>query len=209
MKYFFSLILFIPFFCFSQNTLEKQLDSITTQEDAEAFLEANKPDEGKLYTYNKEKHKTKLANVLFKLSIGGKKIFKTRYKKTYYKVINKTEVDYCKFNIIILDGNNTSEQSAKIIRNKVLSQYNEGHKFKDLAKLHSSGLTANMGGDTGWIKLGGISDAFDKEAFNKDRIINEVFTIDDLEHKKYYIVMKTQDKKRIEEITVLKFTEDI
>lgn len=209
MKYVLPLILFIPLFCISQNTLEKQLDSITTTEAATEFLKVNKPEDGKVYTYNKEKHKTKLANALFKLSIGDKKVFKTNFKKTFYKVINKTDVDHCKFNIIVLDGKDTSNQSAKIIRNKVLSQYNEGYKFMELAKRHSSSPTANMGGDTGWIKLGEISEAFDKEAFNKERAINEVFTIDDLEHKKYYIVIKTQDKKPIEEITVLKFTEDI
>lgn len=209
MKYYFTLLLFIPLFCFSQNTLEKKLDSISTSEDAVSFLKTNRPEEGKLYTYNKKKHKTKLADELFKLSKGGKKVIKTDFKKTFYKVINKTEVDYYKFNIIVLDGNKTSSFSAKVLRDKVLSQYNEGYRFKDLAKHHSSGPTAKMGGDTGWIKIGDISEAFDDKAFNESLAINDVFTIDDVKNKKYYIVMKTENKTLIEEITVLKFTEEI
>lgn len=209
MKFLLTLLIFIPVFCFAQNTLEKQLDSISTSEAATTFLKTNNPNEGKLYTYNKEKHKTKLADELFKLSKGSKKIIRSNYKKTFYKVIDKAEVDYYKFNIIIFDGNKISNFSAKVIRDKVLSQYNEGYKFKDLAKHHSSGPTAKMGGDTGWIKLGDISEAFDKKAFKESHAINDVFTIDDVKNKKYYIVMKTQDKTIIEEITVLKFTEEI
>jgi len=209
MKYYFTLFLFIPLLSLSQNNLEKKLDSITSSEDAAIFLKTHKPDEGKLYTFNKEKHKTRLANELFKLSIGGKKVIKTRFKKTYYKIIDKTKVDYCKFNIIVIDAKNNSNFAAKVIRNKVLSQYNEGYKFKDLAKHHSSGSTAKMGGDTGWIKIGDMSETFDELAFNENHNINDVFTIDDPENKKYYIVMKTEEKKPIEEITVLKFTEDI
>ena len=209
MKFLLTLLLFSPLICFTQNTIEKQLDSISTPEDATKFLKTHKSEEGKLYIFNKEKHKTRLAKELFKLSKGRKKVYKTDFKKTYYKIINKAEVDYYKFNIIMLDGNKTSNHSAKVIRDKVLSQYNEGYQFKDLAKHHSSGPTANMGGDTGWIKLGDISDAFDEHAFIENRTINDVFTIDDIENQKYYIVMKTIDKTPIEEITVIKLTEDL
>ncbi|WP_299122680.1 peptidylprolyl isomerase [uncultured Winogradskyella sp.] len=209
MKYLFTLLLFIPLFGFTQNNLAKQLDSITTKKDADTFLKTHKPEDGKIYIYNKEKHKTKIATSLFKLSEGGKKVIKNDFKKTYYKVIDKSKVDHCKFNIIVLDGEMTSNQSAKVIRNKVLSQYNEGYKFEDLAKQHSSGPTAKTGGDTGWIKLGDISDTFDEQAFNQNRAIDEVFTVDDSKNKKYYIVVKTKDKTPIEEITVLKFTEDL
>lgn len=209
MKFLLTLLLFSPLICFTQNPIQKQLDSISTPEDAAKFLKTYKSEEGKVYIFNKEKHKTRLANELFKLSKGSKKVYKTDFKKTYYKIIDKAEVDYYKFNIIVLDGNITSDHSAKVIRDKVLSQYNEGYRFKDLAKHHSSGPTAKMGGDTGWIKLGDISDTFDEHAFNQNHTINEVFTIDDVENKKYYIVMKTQDKALIEEITVIKLTEDL
>ena len=100
MKFLLTLLLFSPLICFTQNTIEKQLDSISTPEDATKFLKTHKSEEGKLYIFNKEKHKTRLAKELFKLSKGRKKVYKTDFKKTYYKIINKAEVDYYKFNII-------------------------------------------------------------------------------------------------------------
>ncbi len=209
MKYIFLLLFFFPVISFSQNTLEKQLDSVTSSETAQNFLKTNNPEEGKIVTFNKEKHKTKLANSLFSLSIGGKKVERMGFKKTFYKVLDKAEVDFSRFNIIVLNGNKTSSHSAKIIRDKVLLQYQEGYKFIDLAKQHSDDSTANKGGDTGWLKRGEISDAFDAIAFDQNHALNEVFTIDDLENNNYYIAIKTKNKTPILEITVLKFTEDI
>lgn len=95
------------------------------------------------------------------------------------------------------------------MRNKVLSEYKQGYQFNDLARHHSDGRTAKTGGDTGWIKPSEISEAFDKIAFNQKHAVNDVFTVDDEDNKKYYIVMKTKDKTPIQEITVLKFTEAI
>tara|TARA_Y100000815_G_scaffold68662_1_gene57717 strand:- start:1202 stop:1831 length:630 start_codon:yes stop_codon:yes gene_type:complete len=209
MKYCLPLLLFISLYGFSQNSLEKNLDSIASSEDAKTFLKAHKPEDGKLYTYNKEKHKTQLANDLFRLSEGGKKVVKAGLKKTFYKVINKDIVDHYKFSFIIIDGKTSSNRSAKIIRDKILAEYNSGKKFSDLAKHHSSGNTAKTDGDAGWIKQGEISEAFDKEAFIKTHTLNDVFKVDDVENKKFYLVMRTADKKPIEEITVLRFTEEI
>lgn len=209
MKYLFTLLLFIPLLGFSQDSLEQQLDSISTSEEATTFLKENKPKKGKLFTFNKEKHKTRLANDLFNLSKGGKKVVRTEFKKTYYKVIDKAEVMYCKFNIIVIDDSETSNEDLIIKRNRVLSQYNEGYRFKDLAKHHSSGRTAKKGGDTGWIKPGEMPAVFDEVAFGENHAIDEIFTIDDPENQKYYLVIKTENKTPIEEITVLRFSENI
>ncbi|WP_299100337.1 peptidylprolyl isomerase [uncultured Winogradskyella sp.] len=209
MKHFLLLLLLIPIFAFSQGTLEQQLDSISTSEEASTFLKENKPKQGKIFTFNKAKHKTRLADDLFKLSKGGKKVTRTDFKKTYYKVIDKSEVNYSKFNIIVFDAAKTSEEDAKINREKVISQYKQGYKFKDLAKHYSTGPTAKMGGDTGWIKAGDMSTAFDDVAFNETHKLNDIFLVDDPESKKYYLVIKTEVETPIEEITVLKFSEDI
>ena len=53
MKHLFTLLLLIPLFSFSQESFEKQLDSISTSEEATAFLKENKPKQGKLSTYNR------------------------------------------------------------------------------------------------------------------------------------------------------------
>ncbi|GAA4243756.1 MULTISPECIES: peptidylprolyl isomerase [Winogradskyella] len=209
MKHLFTLLLLIPFLGFSQIALEQQLDSISTSDEATTFLKENKPKQGKLFTFNKEKHKTRLANDLFNLSKGGKKVIRTDFKKTYYKVIDKAEIDYLKFSIIVIDASKMSTEEAIKKRNKVIAQYKEGYRFKDLAKHHSTDHTAKKGGDTGWIKAGEMPAAFDEVAFGKNHAIDEIFSIDDIENQKYYLAIKTEDRTAIEEITVLKFSEDI
>ncbi|MBU2921277.1 peptidyl-prolyl cis-trans isomerase [Winogradskyella psychrotolerans] len=209
MKHLFTLLLLIPFLGFSQIALEQQLDSISTSDEATTFLKKNKPKQGKLFTFNKEKHKTRLANDLFNLSKGGKKVIRTDFKKTYYKVIDKAEIDYLKFSIIVIDASKMSAEEAIKKRNKVIAQYKEGYRFKDLAKHHSTDHTAKKGGDTGWIKAGEMPAAFDQVAFGKNHAIDEIFSIDDIENQKYYLAIKTEDRTAIEEITVLKFSEDI
>jgi parvulin-like peptidyl-prolyl isomerase len=209
MKYLLTLFLLIPIFSFSQDSLEQQLDSISSSEEATSFLKENKPKQGKIFTFNKAKHKTRLANDLFDLAKGGKKVIKTDFKKTYYKVIDKSEVIYSKFNIIVFDASKTSAEDAIAKRNKILAKHNEGYRFTDLAKHNSSGPTAKMGGDTGWIKVGDMSTAFDDIAFIENHALNQVFSVDDIENNKYYLVVKTEVKTPIEEITVLKFSEDL
>jgi parvulin-like peptidyl-prolyl isomerase len=209
MKHFFTILLLVPFISFSQEKLEKELDSITTTEDAKSFIKENKIHKGKLFTFNKAKHKTRLADDLFKLSKGGKKVIKTEYNKTYYKVINKDQVAHWRFSIILFKSSETSAEAAKQKRSKVLAQFHEGYKFKDLAKHYSEDPTAKMGGDTGWMKPGQMSKAFDETAFNDNININEAFFIDDVEFNKYYLVIKTESKTPIEEITVLKISETI
>ncbi|WP_439152431.1 peptidylprolyl isomerase [Winogradskyella sp.] len=209
MKHFFTILLLVPLISFSQGNLEKDIDSISTTEEAKSYIKQHKINKGKLYTFNKAKHKTRLADDLFKLSKGGKKVIKTEYNKTYYKFINKDQVPHWKFSIILFKSSETSAEEAKQKRSKILAKLHEGYKFKDLAKHSSEDPTAKMGGDTGWIKPGQISKAFDDTAFSDSINLNEAFFVDDVELNKYYLVIKTEAKTPIEEITVLKISETI
>lgn len=209
MKHLFALLFLLPLISFSQSQLEKQLDSISTTEQAQIFLKENKPKKGKLFTFNKAKHKTRLSEELFSMAKGGKKVTRSEFKKTFYKVIDKAEVNYSKFRIIEFNAANTSDEEAISRRKKVLSQYMQGYRFKDLAKHYSQGSTAKMGGDTGWIKEGEMPEAFDAIAFKENHPLDEAFMADDSEHKIYYLIVKIEPITLIKEITVLKFTEAI
>ena len=80
MKQLLALLFFIPVLSFSQDSLEQELDSISTTEEAKTFAKTyKKANKSKLYTFNKEKHKTRLADDLFKLSKGAKKVVKNIY----------------------------------------------------------------------------------------------------------------------------------
>ncbi|WP_430468055.1 peptidylprolyl isomerase [Winogradskyella ouciana] len=206
MKQLFFLFLLIPFLGFSQDSLEQELDSISTTEEAKTFAKTHKKaNKSKLYTFNKEKHKTRLADDLFKLSKGAKKVVKSEDKTTYYKIIDKETVLHYRASYIYFDGNKMSLENINKKRAKIMAQYKQGYRFDALAKLHSMDISANRGGDLGWFPEGKMHPEFEEAIKNHNT--NDIFTLDIEEGKWYYIVLKTYDAKPIEEITVLKYTE--
>lgn len=206
MKHFFILFLLIPFLGFSQKELEKELDSITTTEDAKTFAKTyKKANKSKLFTFNKEKHKTRLADDLFKLSKGGKKVIKSDYKKTYYKIIDKEKVVHHRASFIYFDGSKMTLEEINNKRSKIITQYKQGYKFESLAKINSMDISGKRGGDSGWFPEGQMHPDFEEAVKIHDE--NEIFTLDIADRNWHYIVLKTHDAKPIEEITVLKYTE--
>jgi parvulin-like peptidyl-prolyl isomerase len=206
MKRLLVLLLLIPIISFSQENLEQELDSVSTAEEAKTFAKTHKKaNKSKVFTFNKEKHKTRLADDLFKLSKGGKQVVKTDFKKTYYKVIDKNEVLHYRASFIYFDGSKMTLEEINEKRAKILSQYEQGYKFDALAKLHSMDLSAKRGGDSGWFPEGQMHSDFEYAIKNHDT--NDIFTLDITDRKWHYVVLKTFDDKPIEEITVLKYTE--
>ena len=206
MKTLFTLLLAIPIISFSQTTFEKEIDSITTTEAAEVFIKRHKTNKGKLFTFNKEKHKTRLAEDLFNLAIGGKEVIETDFKRTYYKVIAKDDVLHHRASYIYFDGSKMTLEEIDKKRKKIISQYKDGYKFDALAKLHSMDTSAQKGGDLGWFAEGVMYIDFENAV--KQHNVNDIFTLDITDKKWYYIILKTYEPTLIEEITVLKITED-
>jgi len=205
---FLRLLLFVPILCFSQESLEQELDSISTPEDAKSFAKSNKKtNKSKLFTFNKEKHKTRLADDLFKLSKGGKKVIETDFKKTYYKIIDKANVLHHRVSYIYFDGNKMTLEEINNQRSKIIAQYKDGYKFEALAKIHSMDINAKKGGDLGWFQKGLMHTDFENAV--KTHEFGDIFTLDIKDKKWYYIILKTFKPKLIEEIRILKFTEAI
>lgn len=204
MKYYKLLFLFIPFLSFSQNNMEIYVDNITTIDEAKAFIKTHKTNfKGKIITFNKEKHKTRLASELFEKAKGGKKVIKTEKGKTIYKIIDKKQIIHYKVSIILFDNEKTSISEINSLRSFILKGIkNKEHKFENLARVYSAHPTAKTGGDLGWLKKGTFSNRFEKVVLDKH--VGQVFSFDEHRQKKYYIIMKTQDSKQIEEITILK-----
>lgn len=208
MKQLFFLLLCIPFLSFSQESLETELDSISSIDEAKTFAKAHKKsNKSKVFTFNKEKHKTRLADELFKLSKGGKKVVKGDYKTTHYKVIDKQKTLHQRVSYIFFDGNKIDIEEINEKRDKIISQYQQGYEFNKLAQLHSMDLNAKRGGDLGWFPEGEMHPTFEEAV--KDHDTNEIFTLDIEDRNWYYVVLKTHDSKTIEEITVLQYSETI
>ena len=195
--------------CFAQNDFESELDSIQTLDEAKIYVQKNKSIKGTVITFNKEKHHTKLADELFSLSKGSKKVYKTDMEKTYYKVIEKNEIPYQRMSYIFLNGKEKSVEEINSLRTNIISKYRKGFRFEDLAKHYSMDSNANRGGDLGWVTHGDLHPDFEAEVLNDSYQVNDVFTVDIPEQQWYYVILKTEDTKYIEEIKVLKVIETV
>ncbi len=195
--------------CFSQNDFEKELDSIQTTEDAKTYIENNKAIKGQVITFNKEKHHTRIADELFRLGTGSKKVYKTDLEKTYYKVVDKNEIPYQKLSYIFLDGKQKSMEEINSLRQSIISKYNSGFRFEDLAKHYSMDDNAKRGGDLGWVTQGDLHPDFEAQVLDNSHQVDDVFMVDIPEQQWYYVIVKTEDTKFIEEIKVLKVTEPV
>lgn len=195
--------------CFSQNDFESELDSIQTLDEAKIYVQKNKSIKGKVITFNKEKHHTKIADELFRLGKGSKKVYKTDMEKTYYKVIDKNEIPYQKLSYIFLDGSKKSMEEIELLRQNIIVKYKNGFRFEDLAKHYSMDSNANRGGDLGWVTQGDLHPDFEAQVLNDTHEVNDIFTVDIPGQKWYYVILKTEDTKYIEEIKVLKVIEPV
>ncbi|WP_299336741.1 peptidylprolyl isomerase [uncultured Psychroserpens sp.] len=202
-----SMLFLFSLIATAQDDFEKSLDSIQTLDDVNLFFEKNKTAKGKVIVFNEEKHKTKMASDILKMRVGAKKYFKDAPQKTFYKVIEKYEIPYYRASCVYLDGNKMTTDEINKIRKSVISKYNQGYRFTDLAKLYSMDHTAKQGGDLGWFTYGDLHPELEKQILDGTYSVNDIFTVDIPEKKAYYVVLMTQGKKLIEEAKVLKVTE--
>lgn len=192
-----------------QLAFESELDSITNEAQATAYVEQHKAMHGKIIIFNEEKHHTRLAYDLFELGKGGKKMYETEIEKTYYKLIDRSKVPHYRVSYIILDGNKKSMGEISQLRSEIKSKYQNGTPFEELAKQYSMDINAKRGGDSGWFAVGEMLPEFEDQVIHTHHKIGEIYMLDAPSKKWYYVVLQTHDKMMIEEIKVLKVVEPI
>ena len=207
MKYFTILLIVVSSnFLFSQQRVEKELDSIATEQDAITFLDTNENDiKGKILTFNEVKHKSSLAKDLLGKGAGGKLVTRNNYENIYYKVIEQYTLTHYRASIIYFDSNKLSVSEINTARNRIVSSFNRGKSFSFLAKQYSTDATAKRGGDLGWF----IPGTYDN--FLEDQIIAGLYNNEDIflaeNGNDYYVILLTYNPMEIKEAKVLKVVE--
>ncbi|NNL83153.1 MAG: hypothetical protein HKP28_07175 [Winogradskyella sp.] len=207
MKYLLFVFIFIPALLQSQSLIEQYLDSITTQKEAEDYLKTVNTKQHKIISFNKIKHKTRIAEELFNLPKGGKKSYSGENTKTYYKVLEKRQVLHYRVSVIAFNSEELSLQNIEQLRQKIITMYNSGYRFKVLAKLYSMEHTSRTGGDLGWLTDGDMPADFEQAVFRTTKPKGSIFTLDLPNANTYYVVLKTHVDTYIDVIDVLKLTE--
>jgi len=201
------LIFSISFTISAQKGFQKELDSVTTVEKAQRFINSIDGRKNKIITFNEEKHKTKLTEELLKLSNGGHKVVKKEGENIHYKILEKNEIIYYRVSYIMLDGKEFSYSSIEKLRPQIIKKHKLGVSFKDLAMQYSMDKNKTRGGDSGWFTYGEMLPEFEQQVMNENHQTDDIFTVDVESNQWYYVVKKTHDKKSITEIKVLKVVE--
>jgi parvulin-like peptidyl-prolyl isomerase len=199
--------LLLSFNLLAQRKFQKQLDSVTTIERAQRFINSKNGKKNKIITFNEEKHKTKLTQELLKLSNGGHKVIKKEGENIHYKILEKNEIIYYRVSYILLDGKEFSISSIEKLRPQIIEQHDRGVSFKDLALQYSMDNNKKRGGDSGWFTYGDMLPEFEQQVMNDEHQKDDIFTVNVESNQWYYVVKKTHDKKSITEIKVLKVVE--
>ncbi|SDB34765.1 PPIC-type PPIASE domain-containing protein [Flavobacteriaceae bacterium MAR_2010_188] len=208
-RLFLLLCLSITAISYSQTNFELDLDSIQSEQDAEKMIDRYKSNKGKIVIFNTEKHLTRLANELYDLSVGGKKVYETDINKTFYKVLDKQSIQHYRMSYILLDNSELSFEKSEALKFKIMSKFRRGQRFEDLASRYSIDNSAYTGGDSGWVTKGSFFDEVENEIFNSYGVKDEFVAIDIPSKKLTFLILKTHSPKQIEELKVLKMVEEI
>ena len=208
------LFTFFAFFIFTvlaaQDSVNKQLEAVNSEQEAIEFLNANeKTSKGEVIVFNEAKHKTTLAKSLLKKGKGGSKTVDREHEIVHYKVLDVYNKIHYRAAIIMFDSNKASLEDINAARALLMKKYEEGYPFDVLAKQYSMDITANRGGDLGWFTPGTYIEDLEHKIISPDYATNDIFFVDLPDENKYYVVLKTHERKGIKEIKVLKVVEPV
>jgi hypothetical protein len=201
------LLFSLSFSVSAQKKFPKELDSVTTVEKAQRFINSKNGRKDKIIPFNEEKHKTRLLEELLKLPNGGHKVLRKEGENIHYKVLEKNEIIYYRVSYIMLDGKEFSISSIEKLRPQIIAKHRLGILFKDLATQYSMDKNKTRGGDSGWFTFGDMLPEFEQHVMNDSHQVNDIFTVNVESNQWSYVVKKTHDKKSIPEIKVLKVVE--
>ncbi len=197
----------------AQTSTEKTLETIENHEQAFQFIKQNSKHNnklnGKILTFNEEKHKTRLTQALFQLEKGDVTSERDEYEKTLYKIIDKTKTPYYRLSYIVLDGSQYSMESIDELRNTLIESYKKGTSFSTLANQYSMDDNAQRGGDTGWFTSNSPYADLEMAILNHAHGLDDIFTVNVPAKNKYYVAIQTHEPRELSEIKVLRIVEPI
>ena len=186
------------------NDLKGELGVITDVNSAKQFIKDHPELNCKIYTYNEEKHVNQLSKKLFTLEENNTLVVKQRREQAIYKIIEITPTTHYRASYIFLDGRKTNIDSLKALRSDIQQQLKNGKHFKDMAGTYSMDRMSHRGGDLGWFTSDRVFPEFIESL--KAHKIDDVYTLDMIDKKGYYLIKKTASPKDIRLMTLIKVT---
>ncbi len=191
-----SLILSVP--VFAQLTVTEQFQKIATVQQAQQYIDANKPLKPTILKLSYGKDSSLIEKRLLRQNKGD--IFSVGY--VTYKVLEAEETVNYRANYIFLDGSSLSPQQVDSLKKLIVQKANAGTSFEQLSdQFTMDGNTTH--GDTGWFFGEEMMPKEFQEAV-KNHKLGEIFFVDVSDKQWHYIVKKSYEDQVKKDITVLR-----
>lgn len=124
--------------------------------------------------------------------------------ETYmYKLIAVDSIKQFRVSYIFLDGSVHRYRKIDGIRTKIMKQYAKGVPFASLASKYSMDVSGSVkGGDLGWFNEKTMVPEFEKSIADHNK--GEIFTVDSVLRRWYFVVLKTYEDRKVVQKTLAK-----
>lgn len=185
----------LSFFSLGQD-LNKKIKKIKTIDQANEFIKSYPNLIGEIIEINSGTDSSNVAKQLFTNKIESPiTIDGYTYKILETKISFLLRVSY-----IYLNGDKLAIQQIDTLRKIIISKYNSGTSFPDLAKEYN--MDGNPNCDLGWIPAEMMVKDFSTVV--KEHKKDDIFTVDVPSKKWYYVTLKTFDDREVRVFTVMK-----
>jgi len=186
---------FFSLFSFGQDLNEK-IKNIQTADQANEFIKANPKLTGEIIQLNSDKDSSEIAKRIF----ANKSETAITIEGYTYKVFETNTSFSIRESYIYLNGDKLTLEQIDKIRQTIISKYNSGTAFADLAKEYN--MDGNPNCDLGWLSEEMMVKEFSTAV--KEHKKGDIFTIDVPSKKWYYVTLKTFDDREVKTYTILK-----
>jgi parvulin-like peptidyl-prolyl isomerase len=196
----FLLFLFLNSISHGQNRESEKfqlLEKINTVKDAEIVIDSDSSLHGSVVSIDQLKDTTDFDKYLFSKKVHHTEVFKAEGGKEPFvlKILDKEELMKYRVNYIYLGTAVLTKAKIDSLRLALIDRIKKGEDFEKLAKEYSMDANASKGGDFGWHDDLEIHEDFLKEV--KKHKKGDVYTVDIVEYKWYYVVKNTYEPVRV------------
>jgi len=193
-----ALLLFASATLAAQPTVTEQFQKITTVQQAQQFIDANKELKPALLRLSYGKDTSLIDKRLLRQKKGD--IFSVGY--VTYKVIEASDTVAYRASYVFLDESSLSLQQIDSLRKIILQRAASGVPFEKLSDEYTMDGN-NTHGDTGWF-FGEAMVPKELQDAVKNHKLGDIFSVDVPDKQWHYIVKKTYDDQIKKDITVLR-----
>lgn len=177
------------------------LSKILTVDQAKSFMKQHPAYEAKLYKIENGQIAEEILSPLRTKKLG----YAFNIDNFIYKIVNIDSTLSFRVSYIFLDGTKLQMEEIDSLRRLIISKFNAGEKFENLAAEYN--MDGNKTGDTDWFHENTMVASFEIEVKNHQK--GEIFTVDTPENKWYHVVLKTYKDSYFKNFTILKIKNSI